>query len=132
MASTVLTKGANFIFGDLDFLHDEIDLSASDERKPLGFAGLEAGLRSKADGCPFRRGQAVKAENGAGAGRSAATTRVPFSLALALTVVGRSAQQQNKASRRLSTVLARGWKPKGRDALAVRFTTAAEAPVHYP
>ena len=38
LASTVLTKGAGFDFGDLGFFQDEIDLSVSNEGKPLGFA----------------------------------------------------------------------------------------------
>ena len=40
LASTVLTKGAGFVFGDLGFFQDEIDLCMSDKGKPLGFADL--------------------------------------------------------------------------------------------
>jgi len=37
LASAVLTKGAGFVFGHLGFFQDEVHLSVSDERKPLGF-----------------------------------------------------------------------------------------------
>jgi len=42
-ASTVLTKGAGFVFGDLGFFQNEIDLSLSDKGKPRGFADIGHG-----------------------------------------------------------------------------------------
>ena len=37
LASTVLTKGAGFVFGDLGFFQDEIDLCMSDKDEAFGF-----------------------------------------------------------------------------------------------
>ena len=40
MASTVLTKGAGFVFGVLGFFQYEIDLCMSDKDEAFGFADV--------------------------------------------------------------------------------------------